>query len=86
MENGKIKDDQTLNFSYDEILIKLEEMRALSVGRHYFTDEQDKVLLKARDEVPPVSFENLSELFVSVGWKKIGATTLKRRYKQLKEK
>ena len=86
MENWKIENDNTLSFTYEEILNEIEKMRALSVGRHYFTEEQDKVLLKARDEIPPVSFENLSELFVNVGWKKIAATTFKRRYKQLKEK
>ena len=86
MENETPEDRNCLSFTYDEILAKLEAYRSSAIGGYKFTAEQDKVILRARDIQPNVSWRGLSKFFADVGWGKIGAEVFTRRYEKLKAK
>ena len=84
MEDSKNKGSQDLSFSFDEILVKLEEMKAEQV-KPKFTAEQDQVILKAREGENVLSWKKLRKLFKEVGWGDRNESTFSRRYSELKE-
>ena len=85
MEDCKIKNSENLSFSFDEILAKLEECRPTNPRNMTFTNEQDRVILIARDSARPVSWDNVCKIFAFAGWGKIHKSVFKRRYDELKE-
>ena len=75
--------------TYDEVMAKLDELRARPYNGKTFTPQMEQVLMKARTpdkEGKTVSFAALQQLWIDAGWGKVAKSTLSSHAQELKKR
>ena len=63
----------------------MKELDKYRYRRYVWTKEMDKLLMKARDNKKPVSYEKLVLFWAKLGWPPIGEYGLKSHYRRIRQ-
>ena len=71
--------------TFDELMKELEKHRGAISRSKELTDNQNKFLIICRDNLRPVTYKTMTELWEKAGWGEIKDSTIRNYYIALKK-
>ena len=71
--------------TFEELMKELEKFRINRSRKRLLTKHQEKFIKKCRDYPIPVPYIQMAELWERAGWGKVGASTMRTYWKDLKK-
>ena len=71
---------------FKQVMKNLDQYRTGKYSKLSLTKEQEEFLIACRDNVQPVTWLKIAELWKEIGWGDISETSIRHRYKLVKAK